>query len=109
MWPNGIGLMPGDSRSAAAIPRAINCGTAAIGTETSCLIEAPSFDCTSLICSRNAHMLARSARLSANTALSTSPSANAASMAACNVPSGPPFMRDTSINAYQGEGPAVGS
>ena len=36
-------------------------GMAAMGTETSCLIEAPSFDCTSLICSRAAHIRARSA------------------------------------------------
>src|SRR3569832_124031 len=63
MCPNEQARMPGSTRSAAAVPSAIICGIAAIGTEMSCLIDAPSLLCTSLICSRAASLRQRHARV----------------------------------------------
>src|SRR5439155_27325649 len=45
--PNGSGRAAGMSLATAAFASAMKAGTAATGTETSCLIEPPSWRCTS--------------------------------------------------------------
>ncbi len=109
MCPNEHGRMPGTTFSAAATPSAIIRGTAATGTEMSCLIEAPSLLCTSLICSRAVHISVRSASDIAMLALLTMPASNASSRPACNAPGTPPLGRLTSTSAYQGARLAAGS
>ena len=80
---------------------------AAIGTETSCLIEAPSSTCTSFMLSRANHIAMRCDSESASTASLMMPFPSASSSPACSAPGVPPFMRLTSTSAYQGDALAV--
>ena len=52
-WPNGTGREPGISFTTAALASAMKSGTAATGTEMSCLIEPPSGFCAADISSRS--------------------------------------------------------
>src|SRR5437879_3507051 len=52
-WPNGTGREPGMSFTTAALASSMKAGTAATGTEMSCLIEPPSGFCAADISSRS--------------------------------------------------------
>ncbi len=73
-WPKGSGRAARDERRRRRrSPPAMKAGTAATGTETSCLIEPPSWRCTSPNISRMRQNILAWSRLSAIVASSTRP------------------------------------
>ena len=60
-WPNGTGRTPGTIAATSAMPCSRKAGISFTGTETSCLIEAPSRFCASEMFSRRRHSARRCA------------------------------------------------
>ncbi len=97
------------SRVTASLACSMKAGTAATGTETSCLIEPPSGFCDGEISSRSFQNAARWLRLSAITASSITSCSSAAVRIASSVSRASLRGDDTSSSTYQGWRPESGS
>ncbi len=110
MWPKQTTRAPGLTVSTACAAREMNSGTEAIGTEMSCLIDAPSGFCPSGKFSRNAQKAFAWARLAAITASPAIPlsSASESTVSIRLFASSDERPDEISISTCQGHSPSSG-
>ena len=102
-WPNGSGRAPGMSLITAASASRMKAGTFATGTEMSCLIEPPTWRCTSPNISRMRQNALVCSSESAIAASATSPRSTPSARIASIVSRRPSrACEDSSISTYQG-------
>src|SRR5215470_11458087 len=101
--PKGRGRAPGTRLVTAAVASATKAGTDATGTETSCLIEPPSWRCTSPNSSRMRQNILACSRLSAMVASATSPRSRPSARISSSTARKPErACEESSISTYQG-------